>query len=135
MIGMILSRLRVPLLVTSCLLAPVVIAGQAPPEGKLLTQLKQLFPAASSFSPKEPAPPHFNVYTSDASGAKTLVGLAFYTTELEPLERGYDGPIKILVGMDMKGVLTGVIIAEHHEPYGYFSIDRKEFPAQFAGKS
>jgi NosR/NirI family nitrous oxide reductase transcriptional regulator len=132
---MILPRLRRPLLMLSWLLAAaVILAGQAPPQGKLLGQLQQLFPSATSFSPKEPAPPHFSAYTSDASGTKTLVGLAFYTTELEPLERGYDGPIKILVGMDTKGRLTGVIVLEHREPYGYFSIDLKEFPAQFAGK-
>ena len=41
-------------------------------------------------------------------------GLAFWTTELDPLERGYDGPIKMLVGMD-PGLLTGIIVTEHHE--------------------
>src|SRR5690606_16747802 len=55
--------------------------------------------------------------------------------ELEPLERAYDGPIKMLVGMDTKGELTGIVVVEHREPYGYFSVDLPEFPAQFAGKS
>ena len=54
---------------------------------------------------------------------------------MEPLERGYDGPIKILVGMDTKGILTGIIVVQHHEPYGDFSIDTPEFAAQFKGKS
>jgi NosR/NirI family nitrous oxide reductase transcriptional regulator len=64
-----------------------------------------------------------------------LLGLSFWTTEIEPLERGYDGPIKILVGMDTKGVLTGVVVAAHNEPYGDFSVDLPEFAAQFKGKS
>ena len=64
-----------------------------------------------------------------------LLGYAFWTTELEPLERGYDGPIKMLVGMDTKGVLAGVIVTEHHEPYGNFSIEPPEFAAQFKGKN
>ncbi len=133
---MIFHRLRVALVVTSWLLASAVIAGgQAAPDGKLLSQLKQLFPVATSFSPKEPAPPHFKAYITDAAGARTVAGLAFYTTELEPLERGYDGPVKMLVGMDMKGLLTGVVVIEHREPYGYFSVDRKEFAAQFVGKN
>ena len=65
---------------------------------------------------------------------QTPIGLAFWTTELEPLERGYDGPIKILIGIDTKGVLAGIIVAEHHEPYGNFSIDPPQFSAQFKGK-
>ena len=67
--------------------------------------------------------------------AQAVAGLAFWTTEIEPLERGYDGPIKILVGMDTKGILTGIIVASHNEPYGDFSVDRPEFAAQFKGKS
>ncbi|MEQ1870516.1 MAG: FMN-binding protein [Vicinamibacterales bacterium] len=127
---------RIGLLVVSLGLgATLVSGGQSAPDGKLLSQLKQLFPNASAFSPKEPAPPHFKAYTTDASGARVLLGLAFWTTEIEPLERGYDGPIKMLVGMDPDGKLTGVLVVEHREPYGYFSVDRKEFALQFAGKS
>jgi transcriptional regulator of nitric oxide reductase len=63
------------------------------------------------------------------------LGYAFWTTELEPLERGYDGPIKMLVGLDTGGVLTGVVVVEHHEPYGDFSVDTPEFAAQFKGKN
>jgi Na+-translocating ferredoxin:NAD+ oxidoreductase RnfG subunit len=40
----------------------------------------------------------------------------------------------MLVGIDIKGLLTGVIVTEHHEPYGDFSIDRQAFAAQFRGK-
>src|ERR1043166_9561189 len=66
---------------------------------------------------------------------QSLLGLAFWTTELQPLERAYDGPIKILVGMDTKGILTGIIVVEHHEPYGNFSVDTAGFAAQFRGKN
>jgi transcriptional regulator of nitric oxide reductase len=62
------------------------------------------------------------------------VGYAFWTTELAPLERGYGGPIAILVGLDTKGLLTGIAITDHHEPYGDFSIDPPRFSAQFRGK-
>jgi transcriptional regulator of nitric oxide reductase len=96
--------------------------------------LKQLFPTAVNFSGKESPPPHFKAFATDAAGKPALVGIAFWTTELEPLERAYDGPIKILVGMDLRAVLTGVVVAEHHEPYGYFSIETKEFLQQFVGK-
>ncbi len=93
--------------------------------------LRALFPAAAAFSPKTGEPPHFKAFDQK----QTVTGYAFWTTELEPLERGYDGPIKILVGLDPKGLLTGVIVAEHNEPYGNFSIDQPKFEAQFRGKS
>ena len=115
----------------------IVAAGaQSPLDAKQQAQLRRLFPTATAFSPKGGDPPHFKAFLSDPkSTVPALAGLAFWTTELDPLERGYDGPIKILVGMDTKGILTGVIVTEHHEPYGDFSVDRAEFAAQFKGKN
>ncbi len=108
---------------------------QSPADSTLQAQLKQLFPSAGTFSPKAPEPPHYKVFAPSPAPPQTLAGVVFWTTELEPLERGYDGPIKILVGMDTRGVLTGVIVAGHNEPYGDFSVDTPEFAAQFKGKS
>jgi NosR/NirI family nitrous oxide reductase transcriptional regulator len=109
--------------------------GQSAIDPKQQALLKRLFPAATAFSPKGGDPPHFKAFSTDPRSGQTLLGLAFWTTELEPFERAYDGPIKILVGMDTKGLLTGVIVTEHHEPYGDFSVDRPEFAAQFKGKN
>jgi Na+-translocating ferredoxin:NAD+ oxidoreductase RnfG subunit len=64
-----------------------------------------------------------------------VAGYVFWTTDLEPLERGYDGPIKMLVGLDMNAKLTGVLVTEHHEPYGYFSVEPPRFAQQFKGKN
>jgi len=96
------------------------------------SRLKQLFPSATSFSPKEGDPPHFTAYSGGP--AKTIAGYAFWTTEILPLERGYGGPIAMLVGLDTAGRLTGVIMGEHHEPYGDFSIDMPKFAATFKNK-
>jgi NosR/NirI family nitrous oxide reductase transcriptional regulator len=113
-----------------------VVQTQSAVDAKLQGQLKQLFPAAGAFSPKVPDPPHYKAYAAGpASSPQPVAGIAFWTTEIEPLERGYDGPIKMLVGMDTKGVLTGVIVVQHHEPYGDFSIETPQFAAQFKGKS
>lgn len=108
-----------------------LVLGQGA-DARLTARLKSLFPAAASFSPKEGEPPHFTVYGPGAG--KPILGYAFWTTEVVPLERGYGGPIPILVGIDMKGVLAGIVVGEHREPYGDFSIDRAEFPAQFRNK-
>ncbi len=111
----------------------VIVQGQSAPDAKTQAQLKRLFPKANAFSAKGGEPPHFKALLDGASGAQT-VGYAFWTTEVEPDERAYDGPIRMLVGMDTKGILTGIIVVEHHEPYGYFSIQPTEFAAQFKGK-
>jgi len=111
-----------------------VVGAQGPMDPKLQGQLNKVFPGATRFSPKEGNPSHYTAYTGDQS-SQNIAGYAFWTTELEPLERGYDGPIKILVGMDTKGILTGVLVTENHEPYGYFSVDTPQFAAQFKGKN
>jgi NosR/NirI family nitrous oxide reductase transcriptional regulator len=96
-------------------------------------RLTQLFPSATSFSPKEGDPPHYTAYAG-APGSRIVAGYAFWTTELVPLERGYSGPIAMLVGLDTSGKITGVVIGEHHEPYGDFSIDPPRFAARFRNK-
>ena len=88
----------------------VATDAQSTVDAKQQGQLKRLFPAATAFSPKGGDPPHFKAFVTDRSGGQTFAGLAFWTTELDPLERAYDGPIKILVGMDPKGILTGIIV-------------------------
>ena len=105
------------------------LRAQSAPDGRL----RQLFPAATAFSPKQGDPPHFKAYTG-AGASQSVIGYAFWTTELVPLERGYGGPIAILVGLDTKGMLTGISLGEHHEPYGDFSIDPPQFAAQFKNK-
>jgi NosR/NirI family nitrous oxide reductase transcriptional regulator len=117
------------------LLVLAAATGQTVDEPVLLGQLKRLFPEAATFSTKGGNPPHYKAFAAAASGAEPeLLGFAWWTTELEPLERGYDGPIQMLVGMNMQGALTGVIVTEHREPYGDFSVETPEFAAQFEGK-
>src|SRR5262245_25685148 len=108
----------------------LIAAGAAP--AKLDAQLRQVFPGAGGFGPKEGNPPVFKVFAADQ---KTIAGYAFWTTEINPLERGYDGPIKMLMGLNAGGVITGVLVVEHHEPYGNFSVEPPAFAAQFKNKS
>jgi transcriptional regulator of nitric oxide reductase len=115
---------------------PVALAiAQSMAAASLEEQLRHLFPEAASFSDKEGSPPVYRAYGPAVSGQEPeLLGLAFWTTELDPLERGYDGPIQMLVGMDTAGLLTRVIVTDHREPYGYFSVELPEFSDQFVGK-
>ncbi len=99
-------------------------------------QIKEVFPEADAFSSKEGDPPHYKAYKIDPqTNQRRLVGFAFFTTDIEPRERGYEGPIEIAVGMNTKGVITRIKVVENHEPYGYFSIDLPRFAAQFRDKS
>jgi transcriptional regulator of nitric oxide reductase len=100
-------------------------------------ELKRLFPAAVSFSPLGGEPLHFKAYAADPKTTPSAkpIGVAFWTTDLVPQEHGYHGPIHILVGMDMTGVLSGVVVTYDSEPYGYFSVQPPKFAAQFKGKT
>jgi NosR/NirI family nitrous oxide reductase transcriptional regulator len=99
--------------------------------------LKQLFPAAVAFSPLGGEPLHFTAYGADpkTNPAAPPIGFAFWTTDMVPQEHGYHGPIHLLVGLDLKGALTGVVVDYDSEPYGYFSVEPPKFAAQFKGKS
>jgi transcriptional regulator of nitric oxide reductase len=131
--------LRIPRRLLAALLVATSAAGVIRAQAndpQLEKNLRQLFPSAKRFSARTGNPPHFEAFAPDPrTGTDALSGLAFWTTELEPLERGYDGPIKMLVGMDTKGILAGIIVVQHREPYGDRSIERPEFPAQFKGKN
>ena len=100
---------------------------------KVEPHLRALFPKAAAFSPLEGTPLHFKAYAADPKTTPNapLLGYAFWTTDLVPKEYGYHGPIHILVGMDLTGILSGVVVDYDSEPYGYFSVQPPEFAAQF----
>ena len=109
--------------------------GQSVNDAELVKQLQRLFPTAATFSPKGGSPSVFKAFGAASGKTGELLGFAYWTTEVEPLERGFDGPIKMLVGMNMAGLLTGIIVTDNREPYGYFSVDLPEFAAQFKNKN
>ena len=125
-------------LVAACVLCEIAFAAD-----RIYTipnpqaELKQLFPNAVAFSPLGGEPLHFKAYAADpkTNPSAPPMGIAFWTTDMVPQEHGYHGPIHILVGMNMTGVLTGVVVAYDSEPYGYFSVEPPKFAAQFKGKS
>jgi NosR/NirI family nitrous oxide reductase transcriptional regulator len=66
-----------------------------------------VFPGADRFGPVEGSPPAAAAYKGDA-----VVGYVFETSDI-----GYSGkPIKMLVGLDTNGIITGAKVIEHHEP-------------------
>lgn len=97
---------------------------------------RRIFPGAVAFSPLEGTPLHYKAYAQDPKttpGAKPI-GYVFWTTDLVPREHGYHGPIHFLVAMDLAGIIKGVHLDYHGEPYGDFSIEPPKFVAQFTNK-
>ena len=70
-----------------------------------------------------------------SGGDPTLIGFAFFTTDVTPRLYAYKGRITMLVGMDTAGSLIDVQVVYHYEPFGYFSIDPPGFAKQFRNKS
>jgi NosR/NirI family transcriptional regulator, nitrous oxide reductase regulator len=119
-------------LATSVLLAQRIITNPKPD-----AELKQVFPAAVAFSPLGGDPLHFKAYGADpkANPGAQPIGIVFWTTDMVPQEHGYHGPVHVLVGLDLKGTITGAVVDYHSEPYGYFSVEPPKFAAQFKGKT
>lgn len=51
-----------------------------------------------------------------------LCGYAFFTASFPPKVKGYGGEIHAVVGMDTKGVITGIEILRHNETPFYFGL-------------
>jgi transcriptional regulator of nitric oxide reductase len=118
-------------------LSTVIVAQRIITNPKPDAELRQVFPAAVAFSPLGGDPLHFKAYSADpkSSPGAPMIGIVFWTTDMVPQEHGYHGPIHILVGLDLKGTITGAVVDYHSEPYGYFSVEPPKFAAQFKGKT
>ena len=122
---------------TLALLAPARSVAQ---DGTEITPelLQDVLPLASRFAPRQGQPPVYPGFRVDpVSRDEVLVGYAFLTSDLPPEPSGYNGPIRVLVGMDLQGTLTGIQVVEYRESLqtsrGDF-LSRDGFQEQFGGK-
>ena len=78
------------------------------------------FPGADRFGPPQGEPPIVPVYRGDQ-----LQGFVYLNSDFANAT-GYSGkPIQLLVGIDPKGVLTGLKLVEHKEPIVLVGIPEK----------
>ncbi len=101
--------------------------------------LREVFPEAQEFSPKEGNPPVYRALRENPESSELeTVGYLFETPDLPPEEIGYSAPVDVLVGMDMRGTITGIKILHYIESYrsirGDF-INSEYFPQQFDDKN
>ncbi len=103
---------------------------------KELTSLKLVMSGADSFSEKKGSPLHYEAYKIDeVTQHKELIGVCFVTTDIVPDEKGYAGPIKMLVGVDTKGNITGAEVLSHQETPSYVRpLTNPQFLGQFKNK-
>jgi NosR/NirI family nitrous oxide reductase transcriptional regulator len=80
----------------------------------------EFFPGADRFGPPQGDPPIAPAYQGDR-----LLGFVYLNSDfMNPV--GYSGkPINLLVGIDLKGVVTGVKLVEHKEPIVLIGIPEK----------
>ncbi len=72
--------------------------------------LKYVMPSADSFLKNKGDLPHYKAYKK-----KKLIGICYVSTDVVPEIIGYNGPIKILIGLYNTGKISGIKILEHVE--------------------
>ena len=120
------------------LILPIQILGQPPIE---VTEelMHEVFPGADGFSPKDGEPPVYRAFRENPANQELeTIGYLFETPDMPPEEVGYSAPVDILVGMDLRGTITGLKILHYIESYksirGDF-INSEYFPNQFEDKN
>lgn len=91
---------------------------------------------ADSFSDRKGSPPYVEAYKTVA-GQKTLAGYVFLTTDIVDIPAYSGKPVITLVGMNAKGIMTGVKILKHSEPILLVGIPESkllDFIKQYVGK-
>jgi len=93
----------------------------------------EIFPHATSIGEKESSPPVWPVYQ-----VGNLVGYLFHSQDVVPLPAFSGEPVDMLIGIDLEGNLTGVLVVEHQEPiflHGFGEQPLFDFVKQYTGLS
>ncbi|GGE80400.1 regulatory protein NosR [Streptosporangium jomthongense] len=108
-------------------------AAQAELSEQKKSLIQELFPSATVISEKLEGFPVYPVYQ-----LQELLGYAYESVDLSPLQGFAGKPISMLVGMDTRGRFTGVKVLNHHEPVFLHGIGEKpllDFVDQYEGRS
>jgi NosR/NirI family transcriptional regulator, nitrous oxide reductase regulator len=98
---------------------------------------KDVMPGADSFSPRKGKPPYVEAYSAK-EGKKDLLGYVFLSTDIVDIPAYSGKPVVTLIGIDTKGIITGVRILKHSEPILLLGIPESkllDFISQYVGKS
>lgn len=95
-------------------------------------QVRALFPGADHFGESEGSPPASAVHANNE-----LIGFAFLTMDMVRIPAYSGSPINILVGIDIRGRITGARIVHHTEPIlaaGISEAELTKFVDQYQNK-
>jgi NosR/NirI family nitrous oxide reductase transcriptional regulator len=114
-----------------CALLPAAANAELTAEKHEIIQ--RLFPAATVIEDKLDDVPVYPVYQ-----LQDLLGYAYNSKDLSPLQGFAGKPIEMMIGLDVKGRFTGVEVLDHHEPvflHGLGETPMFEFVDQYTGRS
>ncbi|TAM43963.1 MAG: 4Fe-4S binding protein [Gammaproteobacteria bacterium] len=116
--------------------APLPVQLSTDPDLCAYAPCRDVMPAADSFSRRKGRPSYVEAYRSE-NGKPALVGYVFLSTDIVDIPAYSGKPVVTLLGMDTKGVITGVRILKHSEPILLVGIPESEltkFTKQYLGK-
>lgn len=76
---------------------------------------REVLPAAQSFSKRKGAPSYVEGYVEE-NGKSRVVGYVFLSTDVVDIPAYSGKPVITLIGMDTRGIISGVRILKHSEP-------------------
>jgi NosR/NirI family nitrous oxide reductase transcriptional regulator len=98
---------------------------------------RDVMPAAQRFSKRKGMPSYVEAY-ADEAGKERVVGYVFLSTDVVDIPAYSGKPVITLIGMDTRGIITGVRILKHSEPILLAGIPESvltTFVRQYIGKS
>lgn len=99
---------------------------------------RDVMPQAQKFSVRKGNPSYVEAIAVAADKAERVVGYVFLSTDVVDIPAYSGKPIVTLIGMDTRGIITGVRVLKHSEPILLAGIDEStllKFIDQYIGKS
>ncbi len=116
--------------------APLPVELSTDPDMCAYAPCRDVLAGVDSFSNRKGRPSYVEAYKT-VDGKKKLVGYVFLSTDIVDIPAYSGKPIVTLIGMDTKGIITGIKILRHSEPILLVGIPESEltkFTRQYVGK-
>ncbi|MBI5258880.1 MAG: regulatory protein NosR [Burkholderiales bacterium] len=116
--------------------APLPVALSTSPELCAHVPCTEVLPGATRFSPRKGKPAYVEAYRETPAG-QVLAGYVFLSTDIVDIPAYSGKPVVTLIGMDTRGLITGVRILRHSEPILLLGIPESvltKFVRQYVGK-
>lgn len=115
-------------------LTPEKLSG---PDLCALAPCAEVMPGAQQFSKRKGMPSYVEAFAVE-NGKERLIGYVFLSTDIVDIPAYSGRPVVTLIGMDLRGIITGVRILKHSEPILLAGIPEStlvEFIRQYVGKA